>query len=283
MNLTKRLSLVALAALASSAMAHALVPSKASACSCLGSDIVAPRNNETVPTNARVWVKLASWQLDNSPDATLIIEPDTATVGDFSDIQLTGGWILRSYAIDGLAPGSNYTASWQAEWGIEMSVQFTVGNSALDAAPAVPTITRCEEDKEEESLFGGISSCGEWHKMDIDISAPGAAVVVALRSGDGELDGVTRTGKVTSAANFMFEGDSMFRTYLGTAPCGPTTWDIDQGSTSVKVGSFDIAGNWSGWSGNGKVVAGCEGGGTPSTPLGLALALLLVAVTRRHG
>lgn len=243
----------------------------AKACSCvLVTQFVAPlQGAQDVPTNARLWVRVNSFDVDSM---VVSLEPSTVTLGPGRDIVLAGREILRSYSMTGLEAGASYKATIASGGFGQVTVDFRVAAADSVTPPPIPTLTSCEEDKETESLFGGISSCGEWHKVDITARAPQAAVMLALREGDGVLDEVAMTGKVTAAAN-LFDGVQRF--YMGNAPCGPVTWNVDEGSTTVRVGSYDITGKFSGWSGANTVVAGCEGGlGASGSLWMLALGIL---------
>lgn len=277
----RRLLALPLAALVAAASLIATEPA-ARACSCaVTAQILAPQQNAAnVPVNARLWVKLAARQVAPDTPLTITLTPSTATVGSFSDITLSNSEVLRSYELQGLTAGTQYTATLATQEWDQMTVTFTVAPSTSLDGPEVPLVTSCVEDKEESSLFGGISSCGEWHKVDIRARAPGAAVVLSLRDGDGELDESGISGKVTTA-NAPGQ-DAVAQFYMGTAPCGPVTWNTSEGSTNLRVASYDITGKFSGWSASQKVVVGCQGGQAPAGSVLVALLFFGLLASRRR-
>ncbi|MFN7134862.1 MAG: Ig-like domain-containing protein [Myxococcales bacterium] len=252
------------------------LPSVARACSCaFGVDFLAPRNGASdVPLNTRLW--FGEFREDRPPREHVL--------RDAAGNVLNGSWSVLSASLtrlhvftplQELAPRTRYEVVLRD--GIVAS--FVTGERRDDVAPAVPRIREVTEHV--DSAFER-SSCDPAQLLRVSFEADDDAQLAVLDRGrTARLDPAVPTGEVTeldvpSAAGAPREFS------VGRGPCRVNWPEAARGrSTTIRVGAFDLAGNFSGFGPEEEIgfsVCGCS-----SAPGALTWAgLLALAVLRRR-
>jgi len=233
------------------ALALAGAPSVAEACSCLGDHLESwPEDGATeVPRNAKIWLgavarsslaeeALASEDLFEliGPEgdvAITVTEIDSRSYGDIEE--LSGLWVVSP--VEPMMPGLHQLLGGE---GPRFGLEFTVGEMSVDEAPPVPEVVG-----KVYSVSGGRGLwCPEETRMvTLDLAEPADLLVVEQEGGD-VLDTEALAGGVADAAP---TGDNTFS--FGRGGCVYNWLDAERGDdTRIRLGAYDIAGNFSGWS-----------------------------------
>lgn len=247
-------------------------PRIAQACSCYspGDDFVAPVDGATdVPVNARIWVG-SRW---SSPvltdDEYGDVVPTTETLIEGNDTEIV---VLTPIAP--LVPGTRYRVE-----GVRATI-FTVGTSTDTTAPTIPTELSREPRVEHVGWdpFGGESSCGEADHVSVSVQlAHDGVLAVVDADGATDLDPAQLSGGITSAA-------FPTRVTLGRGVCLHSWPEIEEGTTArLRYGSFDLAGNFSGWSEPADVAIPSAGCGCTTTSADSDTSATLAALTALLG
>jgi MYXO-CTERM domain-containing protein len=258
----------ALAALAAFAVLAA-GPPEAAACDCGFFPTAEPSpNSRKVPTNTKVWatqMPCATLTLQKINDSTSV--PGTAT---------TMGGVHVFHPSELLELGSTYMV-FSCD-GTSLST-FTVNEGPDNDPPSRPTVSTLNP----ESSPGDFSSCGGYEY--VPLLAEQTDMIFTLDiAGRATLDPKEVSGAVEDV---FFPTEQML---VGNAICSSSNWTFDDEGAAVdtRLGAFDYAGNFSGWSDPETVDAGCgcEAAGAEPTPrhaYGIgALGLLAALALRRR-
>jgi MYXO-CTERM domain-containing protein len=255
----------------------ALIPRVAEACSCIdpmqSTSLVAPADGATdVPVNARIWV--GSGQMPpltdeqtgqpKEPAVQLLDDQDQFVVGTQSIIQSTDGLVYVFTPAQPLGAGRTYRARANGA-GI---AAFTTGSGTDTEAPAVPSVV--SEDSDAAPNREG-PACGPSYWVRYELKTDGI-LTVADRDGTSTLNPEALSGTVTS-----LEQGTAFQ--LGRNACVDNWPGVKSGDTGqVRFGTFDLAGNFSGFSQPREATipygCGCSAGAAPGSALVLGLAML---------
>lgn len=246
------------------ALLIATTPRVAAPCDCAvpGLAFVAPADGASeVPLNARVW--------SGGVDARLLDAGGVEVAASITRIDVDGIAIRVLAPLALLQPGATYTIERGSG-----STSFVVGATRDDEAPAAPremTRRTVVFDAHESQTCGGR---GEYY-VELQLEHEGLFALVD-RDATTTLDGRAPSGAVSTAA---FDGVAAL---LGSGACVRSWPEAAPGSSAgVRFATFDVAGNFSGWSDSSEVEipGGCECTATEpttSTP-GLLVALTLLA------
>jgi MYXO-CTERM domain-containing protein len=134
-----------------------------------------------------------------------------------------------------------------------------------------------------ESGGGGFDSCGPYEYVPLIVNQEDQILAMSI-AGRAKLDSSALSGDVQGV---FFPSRSA---HVGDRTCEQTTWsfEADGEATDTKLAAFDLAGNFSGWSGPQTIDAGCgcevAGGARPAAG-GYVLAgigLAAIAMRRRR-
>ena len=211
------------------------------ACSCLfgWSEFVAPADGAAgVPTNAKIWIGGSHWGAGEGNPAELRL---VDSAGEEVEVALSEMW-GDSQVLAVLSPsaplevGASYSVLKQ---GGESLSTFVVGEGEDVEAPGLPVETGREASSDARGPFPP-SSCGYSDMVVIDVQSDGLFVVANITDEDA-LDTEALSGE---ASQMGFEGEIR----MGTAGCTFSWPGAEPGATTeVRLGTFDIAGNFSGW------------------------------------
>jgi len=258
----------ALAALAAF-VALAAGPPEAAACDCGFFQGAEPSvNSQKVPTNTKVWVTRTACDapaLQKIDDGTFV--PGIATT--MSEVQVF-------HPSEPLELGSTY-AALDCD-GTSIST-FTVNEGPDNDPPPRPTVSTLNP----ESNPGDFSSCGGYEYVPL-IAEQTDMILTLDIAGRATLDPKEVSGAVE---DLFFPTEQPL---VGNAVCSSSNWTFDDEGAAVdtRLGAFDYAGNFSGWSDPETVDAGCgcEAAGAEPTPrhaYGIgALGLLAALALRRR-
>jgi len=246
------------------------VPARALACSCLGPGVTLPGPGAVgVPVNTAIWMPTVQAQeqawvvaASNEPVATACINL---------------GHTTRCTPLTDLLPDTLYREP-------VLGMEFTTGSARDDAAPAPPA----ELDRRYYSSNGAVygDSCSS--------ANPSGVVVLTLRGGDpivvvdtsGSTDPAAPSGVVTELVAFsgVARGNEA---WIGTWACTNNRAVAPGDRFPLRVGAFDVAGNFSGWVPlKEAAVPYAPPGCASSTADGTLAAVVLLAVlllTRKRG
>jgi hypothetical protein len=241
----------------------AVVPSVAHAGVCNlpspGGGIVPAMGDVDVPLNAKIWLPKI-----NLAGALTLTDAQGNSIA-LSSAELKGA----SVAYDVLTPSTPLTPSTTYTFTHEtLTTQFTTGTVADTIAPALPQET--DRNKTHVDATSGEDHHGAYDLVTVDIThEPGIAVIDI--GGTTTLDAATASGLVatTGAANEFTLGDA-------SLDCGEDNWN--GASSTIRYGTFDVAGNFSGWTTPTTLtMPGCSMSGTDGASLG-AIFMILVAI-----
>jgi len=251
------------------------LPTEAEACSCITPtiEVVAPADGAVdVPTNARLWVG----GIDSGP--SLMDASGTEVPGTVSSLRSLGG-IVRIFTPDApLTPGATYTGIGADR----RRTIFTVGSAPDTTPPAVPSITSRKHDPGRTfgTTFGG-SNCDSADDRLLTLGIADSAVVTLV---DINETSNLNTSVPEGPVSIMSDGDGVA---IGKSAC-LYTWE-GTGDMGVRLATFDVAGNFSGWSEESAEVVETVGCSCDSTspsrgggPLLAALSLGLLLRRRRR-
>jgi MYXO-CTERM domain-containing protein len=274
---------VAAAAVVLAVPAHA----RANSCTAYPAHVLPDESTPDVPTNTRIWYAGQAMKVVVDDGGLVDCDaPPRLLDAAGLEVPTTGHAFSFTYVLVPEAPlalGASYTVEHGCMFervayagGIEAeTTTFTVTAEADDVPPEPPDIAVGETEATEfENGFVGYS-------MDVDGEFEGILLVDIGQ--EAALDPVALAGEVSLAST-----DTEF--VIGHA-CDSTWLDARPGnSTTVAFASFDLAGNFSGWTEPEPVTveaeAGCQcragTGGIPTTGLGLLLGLLALRGRRRN-
>jgi MYXO-CTERM domain-containing protein len=256
----------------------------AHACSCAAGPNIRPNQQDIVPLNTKVWLTASDNGFCSEPTLS---DTDGNVIAATAYSLEPGIQVLSPNEL--LVMGSTYYVDCNPddEW---HEAEFTVSAPVDDEAPATPSFEIGEYSRSSE----GGDSCGphEWVALEMQHSGDLTVLDVAGRA---DLDPVALTGSVVDMSIWV---DDTYR--IGEMACtGNWNFAEDGPLNDVRVASFDLAGNFSGWSTttsididalqddpNDEEASGCacstigpKPGGAPWLPLA---ALALVAARRAH-
>lgn len=256
----------------------------ANSCETYPTHVLPLSSTPDVPTNTRIWY--AGQSIQGAFDATTgelldCAEPPRLVDADGAVVPTTARSFAFAYVLVPDAPleqGATYSVEhgclsvWvyygESEDGI---TTFTVTAAADDEPPALPDLAIGETvSTEYENGFVG------YHKP---VEGEFEGILVVDLGGEATLDPAALTGEVALAST---DGEFV----IGHA-CVPTWRDAEPGaSTTVAFGSFDLAGNFSGWTEPEPVAVEdegcqCRAGASRAPTLAWGLLLLGLAARRR--
>jgi hypothetical protein len=257
-------------------------PQRASALTCAPLEFVAPVPNAVdVPTNTRVWC--SSDPL--SVESPIVVTDSEGAVVSGTQTRLSfpgyGVWVFRPDS--DLAPSSEYHATCPFTYG--STISFTTGESATSGPPEVPDLSNKVLHASPDTSWGA-----SYYAQFPGVGGADAIIVLDL-AGSATLDAEGPSGHVADATPRFTEGF-----LVGSYACGGNWPEAGLGaSTTVALGAFNLAGEFSGWSDTLPITlptsytteepggAGCHfgaAGGSSSGAAGL-LAVFLWQVARR--
>jgi hypothetical protein len=215
-------------------LAAVLPASRATACSCVEYGewgLVAPRGE--APENTRVWVTTEFGlvpELFDSQGALVETSESTLAVSTWSG----RGTLFVLTPTEPLTPGERYGVA-TSEQGLG---EFTVVAGSDRDAPEIPELVDVE--RTAKSTPG--SSCGdEVRRLQLHYSSD---TLVTLQFGDADELG---TDPPSGEIGDLVLADAQGASFAYGGPCDP--WPVDDRERfQVRVGAFDEAGNFSGWS-----------------------------------
>ncbi len=261
------------------------IPTSALACSCMeigGTWFVAPADGALdVPTNALVWVGggiTRGLYEDEQQFPIELIGPDEAPLPG-TEGRLRGGWELLDVFTPDFALEPNTTYSIRVNGEIQST--FVTGLDADTEPPALPTeLERNTWSRPPQPVAGGMCGDGRGsHGISVQWDMGEAVVVLMDHDERAALDIEAAVGDVPSLSTSGY-------TSIGKGyGCGGDNWDEARNGAeaTIRAGSYDLAGNFSGWSEPETAVvrpAGCSAAG-PASP-SVALLLLLGGVVLRR-
>lgn len=266
----------------------ALAPRPVRACSCADPaasiDLVQPADGAVgVPRNARVFLGgkqvLSSDGFGEKAPASLLDDEGRAVPTRETEVR-GGGLVLVLHPEAPLEPGGRYTV---VVAGQPLS-RFTVGEVSDDVPPAPPRVVGVETHSSLDFLpLGVASSCGPDAGARFGLEGVAAFTLAVVGDGD-TLDEANVSGEVSAL-------DTDVVLSVGRFACDASWPDARPlASANVRFGTYDLAGNFSGWSDPRGVVLpppGCRcdalGAATDDAPaFGLGLGLLVTAILRRR-
>lgn len=260
------------------------VPKDSKACSCIapGEQFAAPTDaqNQTVPTNTRIWVH--GWY---NATLELLDENGERVPGTLARMSSNSGMVLVFTPATELIMGQRYTYET-----VNGAHGFLVNAPADHTPPAVPKETAKEAYSEDPDfdffgLGGESSSCGDGGYYGVSVTLEEEGMLNLIDAAGSTLDGLADGAKVTA---FGYDDQSVF---LGTGTCASSWPEAESGhEASFRYSTFDLAGNFSGWSEPSlvEIPGGCSCVRAPRTiPAGALLliafgALALRATSRRR-
>lgn len=254
------------AVFAASAVLVALTPD-AAACDCAPIEGMEPSaTSKKVPTNTKVWLSRFGC---GTPELRKM--DGTLVPGSLTKIEGT-----RVFHPDApLEMGTTYQVFDCTE---EPVTTFLVNEGEDNEPPPRPAVSPLEA----ESGSGDFSSCGSYEY--VPLLAEQTDLILTLDiAGRASLDPAAVSGEVEDV---FFPSNQLL---VGNAVCAGN-WDFDtEGeATDVRLGAFDYAGNFSGWSEPETIAGGdcsCEAAGADSAPgYGIFVfgALGIAALRRRR-
>lgn len=240
-----------------------------------------PRETDAVPTNTMVW--LFGYESSFLAGEAVCGGAYPALRGADGDVELTLMELETTAAIGGvlvldpmedLTVGDEYSVYGCLETGSEQLVgTFVVTDAADTQAPPVPVL-QLDEGRYSNGICGGVAFA--------EFTVTGQGAVVAL---DVNSVASVETGLIENAAA-VFASDDSELFVVGRGGCSPMTYDPQFDETvTARVGTFDLAGNFSGWSDPESTSftdgCGCSSSGTGTlTPLWVVPLLLFLRKQR---
>ena len=257
-----------------------LVARDASACDCVpphtATELLAPADGANdVPPNAKIWIGAGFTTVEDA-SLTLLDKAGKPVAGHTQ--ALTSGWdLITVFAPDApLVEGQTYSV----KVGGKQVSRFAVKGGTDLTAPAIPTAGTIEVEIDE-----GRSDCGATYMGRVNFLSDGL-VMVLDREGESTLDPLGPSGNV-SAISFRSERRAGDRISVGRGPC-VNNWPAAKpgAKTQVRLGAFDLAGNFSGFGPPVSVVlrapCGCSSGGGALGGYGVIVLMALGRITARR-
>ncbi len=203
----------------------------ASACDCALRSLVVP--NETtahVPSNTRVWA--------SSGNCIPVLKDKLGQQVEVNRSSLQIGidtiWVLQP--VSTLIEGESYRVEGCEDTPSGFAPRtFTVTEGADTTPPPVPGVAIGEFHSSDES------DCGKEDYADLSVTGEGDLFVLDV-DGKATLDEKAVSGRLVD----LFDDRS--RAYVGRRPCD-SNWSFGNGSSAlgVRLGAYDLAGNFSGF------------------------------------
>jgi len=272
-------------------------PGSALACSCApgNTDFLAPADGSSgVPTNTRIWV--GGMHLGGTPQSAEELTTSPPVIlqrDDGTQVGLTAGLIEGNNDLIAvftptveLSPEAEYSLLKESYSlndpapVFETLTTFTVGSESDTESPLIPD-ELSRSASASPRIPGQVSSCGPTDMVDVLVETTGQLIVGQVSDGL-EFDPAELNGSVSELS---FDGELE----IGMAGCQWSWPDAEPGaSTELHWGSFDLAGNFSGWTEPTEITippAGCscsaQGGGTPSGALAIFAFIAVAGWSRR--
>jgi MYXO-CTERM domain-containing protein len=218
--------------------------SEAAACDCVPLEGLQPSStSKKVPTNTKVW--LSRFGCD-----TPILQRSDGTPVSATLTKIDGTRVLHPDAP--LEMGTTYEVLDCSEAPV---TTFTINEGPDNEPPPRPAVSPLDA----ESGSGDFSSCGSYEY--VPLLADQTDVILMLDiAGRATLDPEAASGEVSDV---FFPNH---KPLVGNAVCSGSNWDFDDNGPAVdaRLGAFDYAGNFSGWSDPqtvGGAGCGCEAAG----------------------
>ena len=278
-------ALVALAVLATS------VPAAGLACSCMelgGTNMTGPEEGQaSVPLNTRIWVGggITRGLRDGETQHPIELLDSEGVVLPGTETRLRGNWDLFDVFTPDflLEPGATYTIRVNGE----DQASFSTGVTEDTEAPAPPTVSERRTWSRPATPPDGFS-CGDnsaSHGFSLSFDQHLDSFLIITDGNDlADVDVDAIEGDVPSLSPFL---NAAMGVGFG---CGGDNWlDARNGAEATfRAGSYDLAGNFSGWSEDETIIVrpapvteGCSAVG-PASPSLFALFLLGGVVLRRR-
>ncbi len=210
---------------------------EAAACDCAGDLTIQPNSKSgQVPTNSKIWID-SQWGCNEPSLRNESGQPVEVT-------QTTIGPNLRVlHPSEPLKLGSSYAVACEQSF---YDTSFEVDAPSDSSLPELPSAI--PGDLRTSSLG---DSCGDWSYLPMQVSHD-AEVMVLDVAGRADLDAEALSGEVVDV--FM---DTTFW-FVGSPACDHNwSFDDDGDPFGVRFASFDLAGNFSGWSRSQDLSVGC--------------------------
>ena len=276
--------------LALSLTAAASLPASALACSCMeigGTWTTAPEDGQVdVPLNALIWVGAGITRglyEDEEQHAIELLDPSGAVMTG-GEGRLRGNWDWFDVFTPDLLlePSSTYSIRVNGE----IQATFTTGTESDTEAPEQPVETERRTWSRGPTIVDG-GMCGDGspsHGFSLSFAENADTFITILDAeglADVDVDAIEGDVPALSAWQSVSGGRGF--------GCGGDNWDgaRNGAEATFRVGSFDIAGNFSGWTEDDTIVvrpdptAGCSAAGA-ANPSWLALLALGGVLVRRR-
>jgi hypothetical protein len=222
-----------------------------------------------VPTNTRIWTIWSSNFALFGPDGPVELE-----VTEFGD-----GLVHTPKTP--LQPLTAYRYAFENGFP-QPDIAFTTGPGPDLAAPSLPRVLGWTAAFTSEGRY----PCRETDArvtLDVEAGDPDTLVVVLDRAGTSIFNTATIDGDV-SAVIQVYPDTSSHTMEVGAGECLDNWPGAKRGAeTTVRLGAFDLAGNFSGWSEPEEVrIEGCNIGANAGSPLAVFVPVLLVRRRRPH-
>jgi MYXO-CTERM domain-containing protein len=267
-NLASQIGLIRLAAAVAAGAALLGQAPEAAACDCVPLEGVLPSpTSKQVPVNTKVWLSRFGCE---APE----LRKSDGTSVSFSTSKIDGTLVFHPAAV--LEMGSAYEVLCSDG----LVTSFTISAGVDEEPPPTPEVSTLDA----ESGSGDFSSCGSYEYVPLLANQTDVLLTLDI-AGRASLDPEALSGNVPG---FFFPNH---RPLIGNAVCSGSTWNFDSDgpASDVRLGAFDYAGNFSGWSepetveggGCGCEVAGADPARSHAYGI-LALGVLGMAALRRR-
>lgn len=210
-----------------------LVAAVARACDCeepTGTWLSTPTGE--APPNTWVWLGI----VEHVEDLRLLDAESRPVPTGTRDIETARGPVLVLTPDNPLAPGE-HTVEACTDAGCSREMEFVVVGDPLEGSPAVPALV----EDEREHLSPWSNSCGLTHRVSFDVVGDGDVYLFDLVA-DGPLGADPEVDdEVAAAAEYP-------NFWLGSGSCDTQFLEELYAGVGVRVGAYDLAGHWSGWS-----------------------------------
>lgn len=226
------------------AVLAAFAPRPASACSYMQRAWALPTMESRVPTNTRIWVYVEDYQSSRLTveDFTVTDDSGTSVAVRLDTIQLPNSSYGTLHVLTPLEPlkeGIVYQVAGPVE------TTFMVSEGPDHESPDKP-----EETERREYAQAAEQSCSAYSEVEIEYepSEDLQELVVGVFDEYDTFDADTLMGTLSAVGSDVDRGDQgKMELWLGPAPVA--SWPRSDPKTAVlRVGMFDLAGNFSGWS-----------------------------------
>ncbi len=254
------------------------LPASSRACSCNLGAMLQPQGTG-IPLNTKIWIgRMELVGLNGlSPDKVVAVRNARGETlgGGWSTLEAGRQELLVFSPVRELEPNTEYTVSL----GNDGRFSFVTGTEHDTEPPPVPVITG-QSDHTSLPDFG--STCGDSGSAIVKVSVTSeGSLVVVDRERTSTFDHAAINGRISA----FEEGTGELQLSLGSGPCLATWSEAGRGETTrIRVGAYDLAGNFSGFGSEEEIgisVCGCSSASGAFGWLGLVGALALRRRTRR--